>query len=65
MKYIIANLLIVIACLMLALAYRLKRDAKRPLTIRGRIRNEPSRWEVIKTGLQIAFSSVAFATVGV
>lgn len=66
MNRIIANLLIVTAFLLLALAWRLKRPA-RPMTIRRlpRRRSMPGRWTTLTAALSIVFVSARFGLVGI
>lgn len=68
MNRIIANLLIVTAFLLLALAWRLKRPARRPVvTVRRlyRRRAGPGRWATLAAALSIVFVSARFGLVGI
>lgn len=64
MRVIIANLIIILAVILLGLAYRLKH---RPVTIKRlpRRRPAPGRWAVIAAGLEIVFCSARFGLIGV
>jgi hypothetical protein len=64
MNRIIANLLIILAFMLLGLAYRLKR---RRVTVRQlpRRRRSPGRWATMAAALSIVFVSARFGLVGV
>lgn len=68
---LLARVLILIGLAFVAAGHRIDRPeppaAKCVITLPRRLYRPapPSRWEVFKAGLEIAFSSVAFATVGV
>jgi hypothetical protein len=65
MNRIAANLLIVIAVLLLAWAYRLKRADKLPLRNANRRPSGPGRLEQLWLELCIVFSSARFGLLGV
>ena len=58
MRLITANLLIILAMLFLAIAYRLKQSPRRISLPR---RREPGRIRAVWLGLQIVFNSAVFA----
>lgn len=66
-RIVIANLLIVLAVILLGLAYRLKRQPlARPITApKRRRRPNPSRFKVVWLGLSIFLSSARYGLVGV
>lgn len=65
---LLGRILIIAGLALLAIGRKLEKPeppaAKLVILPRRYYRPPPSRWEVIRAGFEIAFSSVAFATVG-